>query len=186
MDVQNRRINSSKPYGKLVAEYGIYQWNELVNHVHQLPYGRNQSRSDFTLVLKEEKGTCSSKHALLKHVALENNWSDIELILSIVKINGENTQKISRSLRDRGLDYFPEAHCYLKVNGDILDVTFPNTSEFKFKNDVLVERIIQPESVVQFKIDFHMSYMKQWCSIHNHNYDKIWLLREKCIQRLSQ
>jgi hypothetical protein len=181
-----RLIDSRTVLGALLTDMGVCTLTELVDYVHNLPYGRNSSRSDFSLVISEGKGTCSSKHALIKSVALENAWDDVELILAMVEMNGENTPKINRMLQNRNIAYFPEAHCYLKVGGQRLDLTFPNNKVFKFEDTVLVERIIQPESVVNFKIDFHISYMKQWCGMHNYSYDKMWLLREKCINRLSQ
>ena len=41
-------------------------FEELIVKVKNLPYGRNANRYDFSLVLSENKGTCSSKHAFLK------------------------------------------------------------------------------------------------------------------------
>jgi hypothetical protein len=184
--LENRRLNTVSVLGKLLNSKGITTWSELTKFIHNLPYGRNSKREDFTLVLSEGKGTCSSKHAFLKLVANENGWDDIELILAMVKINATNTPIISRMLKNRDLDYFPEAHCYLKYGDERMDYTFPNTNEFNFNDDLLVERIIQPNSVIEFKINFHISYMKQWCSIHDHSFDRIWLLREKYIRRLSQ
>ncbi len=184
--LENRRLNTVSDLGKLINSKGITTWSELTKFIHNLPYGRNSNREDFTLVITEAKGTCSSKHALLKQVANDNDWDDVELILAIVKMNAVNTPKISRMLKNRELNYFPEAHCYLKIGDERLDYTFPNSYEFNFSEDILVERIIQPNSVVDFKVNFHISYMKQWCSINDHSYDKMWLFREKCINRLSQ
>jgi hypothetical protein len=38
----------------------------LIEKVKNIPYGRNSNRTDFSLVISENKGTCSSKHAFLK------------------------------------------------------------------------------------------------------------------------
>lgn len=181
-----RKLDATQPLSALLTEKGITTFGEVISYVHQLPYGRNSSRANHSLVLSEGRGTCSSKHAFIKQVAIENQWDDVELILAIVEMNGKNTPKISRMLQNRNLEGFPEAHCYLKIGSEIRDLTFPDNHEFKFENSVLVERIIQPESVINFKIEFHISYMKQWCNIHDHNFDKTWLFREKCIEKLSQ
>jgi hypothetical protein len=42
---------------------GINNWNELTKYIQNLPYGRNANRKDLSLILTEQKGTCSSKHA---------------------------------------------------------------------------------------------------------------------------
>ena len=48
------------------------EFKELIDKIKNLPYGRNANRYDFTLVLSENKGTCSSKHAFLKDFADKN------------------------------------------------------------------------------------------------------------------
>ena len=42
-----------------------------VTYIRRLPYGRNTDRSDILRVLREGKGTCSTKHALLACLAQE-------------------------------------------------------------------------------------------------------------------
>jgi hypothetical protein len=48
-------------------------FESLLEKVKVIPYGRNLNRHDFSLVLSENKGTCSSKHAFLKDFADKNN-----------------------------------------------------------------------------------------------------------------
>ena len=62
------KLRSNDKLTKLVKSKGIESWNELTEFIKILPYGRNKNRTDFGLVLSEQKGTCSSKHALLKLV----------------------------------------------------------------------------------------------------------------------
>ncbi|MGI6128050.1 MAG: hypothetical protein ACOYEF_14125 [Planifilum sp.] len=40
-------------------------------YIRRLPYGCNTDRGDFRRVLREGKGTCSTKHALLVRLAQE-------------------------------------------------------------------------------------------------------------------
>ena len=95
---------------------------ETVDFVKKIPYGRNANRKDFSLVISENKGTCSSKHAYLKDFATRNNIPNVQLILGIYKMNEQNT-KIGSILSDNFLDFIPEAHCYLKIDGKTVDVT---------------------------------------------------------------
>ena len=56
-------------------------WEKTINFVKQIPYGRNSNREDFSLVISENKGTCSSKHAYLKDFANRNNIPNVQLIV---------------------------------------------------------------------------------------------------------
>ena len=54
------------------------------------PYGRNVATSDMLAVLNERKGTCGTKHALLKSLATERALP-IRLMLGIYEMNARNT-----------------------------------------------------------------------------------------------
>ena len=58
------KLTSKDKLSELAKRNGIKTWNELTKFIKNLPYGRNKNRTDFGLVLSEQKGTCSSKHAL--------------------------------------------------------------------------------------------------------------------------
>lgn len=89
----NQNLNSNKTLTYLAKSKGLHTWNELLYHVRQLPYGRNKSRTDFSLVISEAKGTCSSKHAFLKSIADENEFP-VKLILCLYKMSEKNTPGI--------------------------------------------------------------------------------------------
>ena len=65
----NYTLTSKDKLTQLAKNKGINTWNELTTYVKSLPYGRNNNRFEFGLVFSEGKGTCSSKHALLKKIA---------------------------------------------------------------------------------------------------------------------
>lgn len=122
-------------------------FNELIERVKQIPYGRNTNRYDFSLVISENKGTCSSKHAFLKDFSSKNNIPNIKLYIGIFKMNEENTSKIFPLLSENEIDFIPEAHCYLKINGIPLDVTTSESFYNKIENDILEEIEIEPLQV---------------------------------------
>jgi hypothetical protein len=161
-------------------------WQETINFVRQIPYGRNANREDFSLVITENKGTCSSKHAFLKDFANKNNIPNVQLIIGIYKMNEQNTN-IGSLLSDNNLEYIPEAHCYLKIEGNTLDVTTNESNFEKIKADLLEEIEIEPLQVANFKIDYHQNYIRNWLIETNSKFafDEIWKIREKCIERLS-
>ncbi len=181
-------LKSKDPLTLELLASQIQTWKELLAIVRNLPYGRNSNRKDITLVWKEQKGTCSSKHAFLKYVADLNTITNIELILGIYKMKESNTRNIGTVLTRNGLDYIPEAHCYLKQNGKRLDYTSQNSDIKNIEKDIVLEQIISPSQVVDFKVNFHKNYISQW--IINHKipmtFNEVWAIREACIFNLSQ
>ena len=53
--------------------------------VCELPYGRNSNPDDPLTVLTEQRGTCSTKHALLRRLAIEQRI-DLVLMLGIYEM----------------------------------------------------------------------------------------------------
>src|SRR5690606_5492103 len=92
------KLKSKDELTELAKSNGIETWNELTDFIKNLPYGRNKNRTDFGLVLSEKKGTCSSKHALLKSIADLNKVPNINLVVGIYRMNELNTPKIGTEL----------------------------------------------------------------------------------------
>lgn len=164
------------------------EFKNLIEKVKQIPYGRNSNRHDFSLVISENKGTCSSKHAFLKDFSIQNNIQNIKLYIGIFKMNEENTSKISPLLSENNIDFIPEAHCYLKVDGIPLDVTTSESFYDKIAADILEEIEIEPFQVAEYKVDYHKDFLKKWIIETNQtkNFDEIWSIRENCIQKLAE
>ncbi|MFI0491896.1 hypothetical protein [Flavobacterium sp.] len=161
-------------------------WEENLLFVKNLPYGRNSSRTDLSLIITENKGTCSSKHAYLKDFADKNGIPNIKLVVGIYKMNELNT-KIGSILSENKIEYIPEAHCYLKVDGLRIDCTSSNSNFDKIKDDLLEEIEIEPYQVGDFKIEYHQNFIKNWLAENNSeiSFEQIWKIREKCIENLS-
>jgi hypothetical protein len=163
-------------------------FEELIEKVKHIPYGRNSNRHDFSLVLSENKGTCSSKHAYLKDFADKNGIENVNLYIGIFKMSEVNTPTVGDLLSKNAINYIPEAHCYLKINDVPLDVTTSESFYDKIKEVIIEEIEIIPEQVSDFKVDYHKAFLKKWIEETNQNYtfDEIWYIREQCIQKLSQ
>jgi len=180
-------LQSNDELTLLLKDKGISTWHALTKYVKHLPYGRNNNRTDLALVLKEQKGTCSSKHALLKAIADLNNIPDVKLILGIYKMNITNTPRIGDVLHKNNIDFLPEAHCYLKINNERLDFTSSNSDFNRIKNDILIETEIEPHQVTEFKVDYHKNFIANWIETNKitFSFDNIWEIREQCIANLS-
>lgn len=188
MNTPDYKLTSNDTLTKLAKSIDIQSWHELIEFVKNLPYGRTSNRTDLSLVLLEKKGTCSSKHALLKKIADANNIPNIALVLGIFKMNQTNTPDIGTELMDNAIAYIPEAHCYLKIDGEYVDIT-TKTSEFKdIEQDIIEEQVIKPEDVFEFKINYQKAFIKNWLKGTNSTltFEQMWQIREQCIANRSK
>lgn len=163
-------------------------WSDLIQFVKGLPYGRNLNRTDLELVIIEKKGSCSSKHALLKKVADLNKIQNVKLILGIYKMNQQNTLGIGKVLLENDFEFIPEAHCYLEINNRRIDVTTNNSQFKKIEPYIMKELEIRPEQIAKFKVEYHKTFLLNWITENriDRSLNDIWNLREKCINNLSK
>ncbi|MEM9548349.1 MAG: hypothetical protein AAGA77_20365 [Bacteroidota bacterium] len=166
---------------------GVTTFEEACNLVQSLEYRRNSTKDDFEIVLKESCGTCSSKHQLIKKLAEENEILDCKLILCMFKMSDLNTPKIAVALKKYGLNYIPEAHTYITINGQIKDLTFPEGSDMTFLEDVLYEEEISADQIRYYKEETHKAYLKEWRVSEKMEltFEELWGVREECIGLLS-
>lgn len=166
---------------------GITSFEEAASWVAQLPYRRNTDKEDVLIVCKEACGTCSTKHALLKRVAEENNMDGIRLMLGVFQLNARNAPALKDTLAALALEYLPEAHIYLRLEDVILDYTGLAQCEEDFSQTLMAEIEIQPAQINAFKVHYHKQYLQQWIIDTNSSYSlaALWEIRERCIHILA-
>lgn len=151
-------------------------------------------RGDFNLsklegeILYKKKIFFKQQHALLKRLADENNVHKIKLIVGIFKMNKTNTPEISATLQQYQLEYIPEAHCYLKREDQILDLTKINAKPTDFLHDLIEEIDMLPHQITNYKEDYHKNHILHWINNNKqitYALDDIWKIREQCIQDLT-
>ncbi len=168
-------------------ERGVDTFCGACSYAREVPYGRNNDLVNKLCVFNDNRGTCSTKHALLKALANENDAQEVRLFLGIVEMSAENTPEVAEVLRKYELLYIPEAHTYLKAHGRIIDCTktsFPADGSGK---TILAEIEIQPHQIGDYKVKFHQEYLRNWLFRENVLYspEEIWSIREQCIAALS-
>ncbi len=188
---QDFDLNSVDQLTLLLKEQGVTTWLQACRFIRELPYGRNANRVDLNLVITENKGTCSSKHAFLKQIAILNEVPDVELIVGIYKMNGRNTPKVGVVLSKYHLDYIPEAHCYLKYREERVDYTGISSDTSMIKPDLMQEITIEPHQVSEYKVAYHQEFVKKWLKSEADiskafTFDDLWSVREECIECLSK
>ncbi len=170
-------------------QLGISDFFKAAEFVKNLPYKRNSEKENPLCIFQDNGGTCSTKHALLKRLAGENSFEEIKLKLVIFKMNGSNTRKITPILEKYSLKQIPEAHNYLKIENEIFDFTRKNSKPEDFINDLIEEIEIQPEQIIDFKINYHKNFLKKYLKENPqipYNLDEFWKICEECIAELQK
>ena len=185
--------NSFRSDGAITSAFlrlGKQTFRSAGQYIQALPYGRNSRPADPLIVLTEKRGTCSTKHALLRRLAIEQNL-DIALVLGIYEMTEQNTAGVGTVLAKYGLTMLPEAHCYLRMAGKRIDVTSAACRGLTEPiADFLHEEEIDPTQITNYKTEIHQQCLSRWI-INNGGLDgrsiaDIWKIREECIATLSR
>ena len=177
--------------GQLVSDaflvFGVVDYQTAGRFVERLPYGRNTRHSALLAVLEEGRGTCSTKHGLMRRLAIEQNL-DVKLLLGIYEMNGQNTPGVGPVLSRYGLTSLPEAHCYLGAAGKRIDITRSRNGGPKHPIErFLHEEEISPAQIGDYKTELHQRFMRQWLEARRIqlSFDELWRAREQCIVTLA-
>ncbi len=181
-----------QPGGQTAADFiarGITDFRAAGRYLHHLPYGRNADRSDFRLVLPEGRGTCSTKHALLAALAREQDLP-VVLTLGIYEMHERNTPGVGVVLDRYGLQYLPEAHCYLRHEGTRIDITRSGAEPTDPIDRFLHEEAIVPAQIGDYKVQLHQRFLRSWIAntdvVSGRSFAEVWKIREEGIAALAQ
>ncbi len=184
----NFEIHAGNLVSDALLEKGITDFNNAATYISHLPYSRNKDKTNILCPLEEGVGTCGTKHALLKQLAIENQQEGFDLIIGLFRMNGQNTPKVKNTLSKYNLDYIPEAHNYLKYGDELIDCTTA-ANDIQFVGDLLEETSISPEQITDYKVAYQRNFLAGWLEKQTsipYSLDEIWTIREECIHALSQ
>lgn len=176
-------------FSALLLEHEITTFSSACTFVQKLPYKRISDKENLELVLSEGCGTCSSKHAFLAQVALENNHPEVELICGIFLMSEETHPVLDNFFTGKQYTAIPEAHCYLKYRQQRLDFTTGNNRMPFIERKLLREHKIEPHQANEWKTAMHRAFLKSYLDRHpetGSSFDAFWSAREECIARLSK
>ena len=115
--------------GKLSQELlkrGISEFHHAVRFIGSLPWGDITDSRRLEQLITEQKGTTTTKHALLAQLAMENQVDVIKPVLCTFNMNVDNTEAIKEILDKHCLQAIPEVVCLLKCHHTIFDITVEN------------------------------------------------------------
>lgn len=182
-DLPSTPIDADGPASTRARSHDLDTFRAAARYVHAIPYGRTSDRGDYLAILDEGRGTCSTKHAFLAALAAENGV-DVDLVLGIYLMTAENTPGIAPALDSSSLDRIPEAHCYLRYDDAMYDLTTP-AADPSLEYVMQSERRIEPPDIADVKPRFHRAFLDEWAAGHGFDPDYVWDVREACIDALS-
>jgi hypothetical protein len=116
--------------GVVSAEFlnlGIKSFIDACRHVHEMPYGYNTDRDDLMILFRENKGTCTTKHAVIATLAMELNLP-IEKNVGIYAMTEEIVTGTNEILAKYNLPYVPMIHCFLLFGEYKVDLSEGNNN----------------------------------------------------------
>jgi hypothetical protein len=178
-------LRPGSPMGAAILGMGFHTFEALAAHVRQLPYARTTWPDDPLAVLREGRGTCSSKHQLLATVAQECGHPEVVLTVGVYEMTEANTPGVGAVLQAAAYTSIPEAHCYLTVDHQRWDFTgLPRGTESPFQA-LMEEHFLLPESVWARKRKLHQQALGRWAERVGVSPIDAWAVREACIAALS-
>jgi len=117
-----------KPLGDISKKFlklGIKSFKDACIYVHNVEYGYNSNYDDNMIFFKENKGSCTSKHATIAGLAEE---LDIPLYkyVCVYKFTEEITTGAKVILKEYNIPYVPMVHCFLVYEKYRFDLTEGN------------------------------------------------------------
>lgn len=179
-------LDLSKPLGKLLMPHKVKTFHQALSFVKSLAYKRISNIDDYTLVVTEQCGTCSTKHAFLAELAHENGRYGIQVELAFFKFKAKIMPHLATEFEKNHISYLPEGHCYLRTPLGKLDLTSNRFDMDKIltPDTVIKTLILSPEQAGNYKQKLHEKYFQDWCKSQKLPFEPIWQLRQKIIQHL--
>ncbi|MFW9901635.1 MAG: hypothetical protein ACFFDY_10125 [Candidatus Thorarchaeota archaeon] len=148
MDPYNKLPDAEiKSVGEISSQFlklGIRTFKEACDYVHNIEYGYNTNYDDKLIFFKENKGSCTSKHAVIAGLAEELNIPLYKHI-GIYKLNEKISTGMKNILKKYNLPYVPIVHCFLVYQNYRFDLTEGNCNG---KNttieDFIYEKRVEP------------------------------------------
>lgn len=184
--IPNFQLIASDKITEAFAALNIFDFNAACLFVQQLKYSRISDPSDFSLVLKESRGTCSSKHGLLGLLIDAHQQNETHLMVGIFMMSAETHPAVGSILEKHGLKSIPEAHAYFRFNGERFDYTVKGKSIESIEPFIVREQRCEPNQLINWKPMIHKNYLEGWLKRQTLSFsiEEIWEIREACINVL--
>ena len=123
----NRPLSEAGIISAKFLSLGIDRFTDACRYVHELPYGYNTNRDDLMILFKENKGTCTTKHAVIATLAQELDLPIVKSV-GIYAMTEEIVTGTDKILTKYRLPYVPMIHCFLVYGEYRVDLSEGNNN----------------------------------------------------------
>jgi len=123
----DKSISTAGPISEKFLSLGVDRFMDACRYVHILPYGFNKDRDDLMILFKENRGTCTTKHAVIATLANELNLP-IEKNIGIYAMTEQIVTGTNEILAKYSLPYVPMVHCFLIYGKNRVDLSEGNNN----------------------------------------------------------
>ncbi len=118
-------INSVGELSIKFLDLGIKTFRGACDYVHNIDYGYNTNYEYKMILFKDNKGTCTTKHAVIAGLAKE---LEIPLYkhVCVYKFTEDITTGVNEILKKYEIPYIPMVHCFLVYENYRFDLTEGN------------------------------------------------------------
>jgi hypothetical protein len=142
--IPDKEIKSLGDISEKFLSLNITSFREACDYVHNAKYGYNSNYDDKMIFFKENKGTCTSKHAVIAGLAQELNIP-LNKHVCVYKFNEEITTGADEILKKYEIPYVPMIHCFLVFDQFRFDLTEGNyNGKKKPINDYIHSERVDP------------------------------------------
>jgi len=137
-----------KPVGEISRKFldlGIKSYREACEYIHKFEYGYNTDYDDKMVLFKENKGTCTTKHAIIAGLAQELKIPLYKHV-GVYKFTEKVSNGTNKILKKYKLPYVPMVHCFLVYKNYRFDLTEGNCNG----KNTTIEKFIHEEKVDPF------------------------------------
>jgi hypothetical protein len=121
----DKRITGGKTVSDMFLNLGVESFIPACRYVQALPYGYNTDRDDLMILFKENKGTCTTKHAVIAALAEELDLPIVKNV-GIYAMTEEIVTGTNEILDKHKLPYVPMIHCFLVYGRYRVDLSEDN------------------------------------------------------------
>ena len=121
----DKLISGEDAMARTFLGLGIATFHEACRYVHRLPYGYNSDRDDLMILFKENKGSCTTKHAVIATLASELDLP-IHKKVGIYAMTEKLVTGTGNILARHALPYLPMVHCFLNCRDHWVDLSEGN------------------------------------------------------------
>jgi hypothetical protein len=121
----DKKISQAGVISEAFLSLGVDTFIHACDHVHRMPYGYNSDRDDLMILFKEEKGTCTTKHAVIGTLAVELDLPVFKAI-AVYAMTESIVTGTDTILEKYRLPYVPMVHCFLAYEDRRVDLTEGN------------------------------------------------------------